>query len=309
MHSPFTLLMMSVTLSSQTGGGQWLPFLPEWLEIAIFLFAIIFVPVGLVILFVGMWRKVLFTIWYVISLQPWRRALLRRHLAAGLEYYRDIPANGNLKVANAVMNSISSAWITDYSGFFGALILRLIDKDALRMEWKSTMYGTEPHAVLSINEKSTSQNMSDTEWGFFCLMKGAAGADGTLQPRELQQYIRHNDVPFFKEITMLKDKEKELAKDPDTPRQLLGLRKYLLDFSLIGEREIKEMKLWKEYLVYATLFGIADKVCDNFATVYPDYFRMNSLAGTRLNIVGNNALVSYISATMWGMKKKDGKER
>lgn len=309
MHSPFTLLMMSVTLSAQTGGGQWLPFLPEWLEIAIFLFAIIFVPVGLVILFVGMWRKVLFTIWYVISLQPLRRALLRRHLVAGLEYYRDIPANGNLKVANAVMNSISSAWITDYSGFFGALILRLIDKDALRMEWKSTMYGTEPHAVLSINEKSSSQNMSDTEWGFFCLMKGAAGADGTLQPRELQQYIRHNDVPFFKEITMLKDKEKELAKDPDTPRQLLGLRKYLLDFSLIGEREIKEMKLWKEYLVYATLFGIADKVCDNFATVYPDYFRMNSLAGTRLNIVGNNALVSYISATMWGMKKKNEKKR
>ena len=291
MHSPFTLFMMSVTLSSQTGGGQWLPFLPEWLEIAIFLIAIIFVPVGLVILFVGMWRKVLFTIWYVISLQPLRRALLRRHLAAGLEYYRDIPANGNLKVANAVMNSISSAWITDYRGFFGALILRLIDKDALRMEWKSTMYGTEPHAVLSINEKSSSQNMSDTEWGVFCLMKG------------------HNDVPFFKEITMLKDKEKELAKDPDTPRQLLGLRKYLLDFSLIGEREIKEMKLWKEYLVYATLFGIADKVCDNFATVYPDYFRMNSLAGTRLAIVGNNALVSYISATMWGMKKKDGKER
>ena len=81
MHSPFTLLMMSVTLSSQTGGGQWLPFLPEWLEIAIFLFAIIFVPVGLVILFVGMWRKVLFTIWYVISLQPLRRALLRFQLS------------------------------------------------------------------------------------------------------------------------------------------------------------------------------------------------------------------------------------
>ena len=303
MLGPLTLLMMPAILSAQTDGGQWLPFLPEWLEMVIFMLAIIFVPVVLVILFVGMWRKVLFTIWYVISLQPLRQALLRRRLAAGLEYYRDIPAAGNLKVANAVMNSISSAWITDYSGLFGALILRLIDKDALRMEWKSTMYGAEPHVVLSINEMSTSQNMSDTEWGFYCLMKGAAGADGILQPRELQQYIRHNEVPFFKEISTLNDKEKTLAKNPDTPRQLLGLRKYLLDFSLIGEREIREMTLWKEYLVYATLFGIADKVCDNFATVYPDYFRMNSLAGTRLNIVGNNALVSYISATMWGMKK------
>jgi hypothetical protein len=44
-------------------------------------------------------------------------------------------------------------------------------------------------------------------------------------------------------------------------------------------------------------------VSENFATVYPDYFRMNSLAGTQLNIVGNNALVSYVSASMEGMKK------
>ena len=303
MHSLLTLLMIPATLSAAS--GKWLPFLPEWLEIILTILATIFVPVLLIILFVGMWRKVFYTIWYVISFQPLRRKLLRKRLAAGLEYYRDIPAGGNLKVANAVMNSISSAWLTDYSGLFGALILRLIDKEALLMEWKSTMYGTEPHAVLSINNKSTQKNLSDTERGFFSLLKVAAGADGILQPRELQQYIRHNDVPFFKDIATLYDKEKEIAKNPDTPRQLLGLKKYLLDFSLIGEREIKEMTLWKEYLVYATLFGIADKVCENFATVYPDYFRMNSLAGTQLNIVGNNALISYVSASMEGMKKKD----
>ena len=116
---------------------------------------------------------------------------------------------------------------------------------------------------------------------FFSLMEGAAGADAILQPRELQQYIRHNDVPFFREITKLNDREKALANAPETPQQLLGLRKYLLNISLIGEREIKELPLWKEYLVYATLFGIADKVCDNFATVYPDFFQTNTIAGTR----------------------------
>ncbi len=300
MHSLLTLLMIPATLSA--AGEEWIPFLPEWLEIILTILATIFVPILLIILFVGMWRKVFYTIWYVISLQPLRRALLRKRLTAGLEYYRDIPAGGNLKVANAVMNSISSAWLTDYSGLFGALILRLIDKEALLMEWKSNMYGAEPHVVLSINSKGTPKNLSDTERGFFSLLEGAAGADGVLQPRELQQYIRHNDVPFFKDIATLYGKEKEIAKSPDTPRQLLGLKKYLLDFSLIGEREIKEMTLWKEYLVYATLFGIADKVSENFATVYPDYFRMNSLAGTQLNIVGNNALVSYVSASMEGMK-------
>ena len=97
MLGPLTLLMMPAILSAQTDGGQWLPFLPEWLEMVIFMLAIIFVPVVLVILFVGMWRKVLFTIWYVISLQPLRQALLRRRLAAGLEYYHLIGMDNRLQ--------------------------------------------------------------------------------------------------------------------------------------------------------------------------------------------------------------------
>ena len=97
------------------------------------------------------------------------------------------------------------------------------------------------------------------------------------------------------------EKEQQMAKDTDTAVQLLGLRKFLLDFSLIAERGIKEMPLWREYLVYATLFGIADKVSENYAEVYSDYFKMNAIAGTQLSIVGNNALFSYVDATLHGV--------
>ena len=77
----------------------------------------------------------------------------------------------------------------------------------------------------------------------------------------------------------------------------------LLDFSLVGERDIKETVLWKEYLIYATLFGIADKVCDSFTKIYPDYFKMNQMAGTRLSIVGNRSLVRYSNAVVEGLEK------
>ena len=63
------------------------------------------------------------------------------------------------------------------------------------------------------------------------------------------------------------------------------------------------MKLWKEYLVYALFFGIADKVCNNFEEVYPDYFKGNLLASMQLNIVGNNALVTYIDAADKGARE------
>ena len=50
----------------------------------------------------------------------------------------------------------------------------------------------------------------------------------------------------------------------------MGLKKYLNDFSLIAEREIKETIIWQDYMVYATLFGIADKVIKQLEKVYPD---------------------------------------
>lgn len=41
---------------------------------------------------------------------------------------------------------------------------------------------------------------------------------------------------------------------------LIGLKKYLKDYSKIKERYPIEIVLWNQYLVFATLFGIADKV-------------------------------------------------
>ena len=131
----------------------------------------------------------------------------------------------------------------------------------------------------------------------------AAGNDGVLQPREMQQYLRKNkDEDFFKYLQELNADEQAIAQDPDTARQVLGLRKFLLDFSLIGIRDIKELPLWKEYLVYATLFGIADQVSRNFGELYSDYFSTNALALTQLNIIGNNALVTYSNAISSSVK-------
>ena len=298
-------MMTLPVLAAEDEGGSFLPF---WLEIPLYLIGIIIIPVALIILFVGMYKKVFSTIWYVISLQPLRRRLLRQRLSAGLEYFREPPAGGDLKVANIVMNSLSSAWLSDYKGLFGALILRLVDKGALQMEYKSNVYGAEPHVVLSVNEWPGGIAENEETWleqSFHNLLYQAAGSDKVLQPREIQHFIRNNDSDFLPSLTTLTDAQREKVKDPQTAQQLLAFRKFLLDFSLIKERDIKEMSLWKEYLVYAIFYGIADKVCENFEEVYPDYFKGNALASMRLNIVGNNALVTYVDAANKGVKESE----
>ncbi len=49
-----------------------------------------------------------------------------------------------------------------------------------------------------------------------------------------------------------------------------GLKKYMEDFSLLKEREVPELVIWEKYLVYATAFGIADKVLKQLKIVYPN---------------------------------------
>lgn len=62
-----------------------------------------------------------------------------------------------------------------------------------------------------------------------------------------------------------------------------GLKRYMENFSLLNEREVPELVLWEKYLVYATAFGIADKVLSQLKVKYPqlndeDYMMNNGYA-------------------------------
>ena len=112
--------MQAVTTAAEQDTGFFFGFLPEWLDTLLSMIAIVMVPVLVIMVFVAMGGKTFRLIWYVISLQPLRRWLTRKKLQEQLEYYRDMPAGGDLKIANAVMNSLSSSPIADYQGLFGA---------------------------------------------------------------------------------------------------------------------------------------------------------------------------------------------
>lgn len=45
-----------------------------------------------------------------------------------------------------------------------------------------------------------------------------------------------------------------------------GLKKYLEDYSLLKEKTTRDLELWEQFLVYATAFGISDKVIEEIKT-------------------------------------------
>ena len=60
-------------------------------------------------------------------------------------------------------------------------------------------------------------------------------------------------------------------------QQVTGFLRYLKDFSLVAERHLEETSLWKEYLVFATFYGIADQVLKDMKKVAPDVTQLNKL--------------------------------
>lgn len=103
-------------------------------------------------------------------------------------------------------------------------------------------------------------------------------------------------------------------KGIDEQNKWKALKKYMDDFSMLEKREVPEIVIWKKFLVYATVFGIADKVLKQLKIVYPDideivnvntyaymYLMLNTNFSSNFTNTLNNSISSaYSSATGGG---------
>lgn len=61
----------------------------------------------------------------------------------------------------------------------------------------------------------------------------------------------------------IKDPYLRSKEGKELNKKLEGLRKYILDFSLMEEKEKDSLTVWEEYLVYSVVFGINKKVSED----------------------------------------------
>lgn len=109
-------------------------------------------------------------------------------------------------------------------------------------------------------------------------------------------------------LFMISNKISELTqKGIDEKAKWKGLKNYMEEFSLLNEREIPELEIWEEYLVFATVFGIADKVIKQLKMIYPQIEEMDNfnttsyvymMSHTDFNSSFSSAINSSISSTM-----------
>lgn len=189
-------------------------------------------------------------------------------------WFRDVPVNGSLKDAYGIIKTFENP-DKGLERLISAYMTRLFYKGAFSIVPQSN---GKPAILINEYSPSPSDDIDlDLELRLYGFIKAAAGSDSVLQQRELKRwasshgkqiYNWQNDVPAARSVWNLE------AKDV---QEVFGLRKFLEDFTLIEDRGVVEVNLWNNYLIFASLYGIADQVYKDFKKVCPEYFKLAEL--------------------------------
>ena len=197
-------------------------------------------------------------------------------------FYRDIPCNKDIYYANALVSL--NKWNKSNSSILGAILLKWIKQDKIVIKKDKNL-----SLILNLNVSFDNQDEKD----LYEMMYKASG-DGVLEAKELEKWAKNNYSKYLNLFDKIKNnKIKELKEQGhiykrnnrkeckyknvmddvlyEDSKKLYGLKLFLEEFSKIDTKEAIEVKLWDEYLMFAYLFGIADKVAKQFKNLYPEY--------------------------------------
>lgn len=202
-------------------------------------------------------------------------------------YFRDVPNGGDMFMTYSLLKDFSVDKFYE-SNIIAALIIKLVNDKALEDKYeveKGIFFREKKSVSFEIKKEPEGELLKR----FFSIIVAAAGKDDILQKNEMEKYFYKNPESIKLFYDFVNDKghdelnkndcyKRVLAnrieylseKGKDELKEVFGLKKYLTEFSLIGEREVSEAEIWDNYLVYAALFGIADKVLKQFKDIYPD---------------------------------------
>lgn len=202
--------------------------------------------------------------------------------------FRDIPCNKDIYYANVLIKLNNF----DYknTNIFGAIILKWVREKKIIFKTEEKGIFNKETSIIDLTLNPAFDNLLEKK--LFDIMKEAS-VDGFLETKELEKWSKKNYTKFFElfddlvesEITKLETnnhiyiradknecKKKNVMDDTiyDDSVKLYGLKKYLIEFSNMKEKQVFDVHLWDEYLMFAYLFGIADKVAKQLKDMYPE---------------------------------------
>lgn len=225
-----------------------------------------------------------------------------RKIPKDVDYYRDIPCNSDLHRAYFI--AYHYGILKNKTDILGAIILKWIKDSLVRIEQKEGGKVFKKENTVIILTGTNTSLISDAQERNLFDMLYKASKDGILENNEFKDWCNDNYSKILNWFDKILDTEqKKLANEgllslqekkafkffkynqylvnPDLKNealQIAGLKKYLLDYTLIKEREAIEVNLFEYYLIFAQMLGIAKKVAKQFKELYPDMIEQTCFA-------------------------------
>lgn len=194
-----------------------------------------------------------------------------------VDWCRDIPFGGDIFQSNYVLERLGE---NRKNTIASAIILRMIRNGQILVSKDD-----KDNVELSFNENADLSTLNSTEKGLYDMMKQASGKDVILQKNEFSRWSRRHTSTISGWAEKANGEGKSAAasegnlegnrftaKGQAEACKVVGFRKFLKDFTLLDERGSAEVGLWHDYLVFAALYGIADKVAKELKEINPQAF-------------------------------------
>ncbi|MBP3256194.1 MAG: DUF2207 domain-containing protein [Clostridia bacterium] len=207
-------------------------------------------------------------------------------------YYREIPYNGDIFTAYYIAHEYKL--LSKKNNLFGAIILKWIKEGTIKLEKKPRENSSKEDTILILNPPENHTFSNSSEQSLYKYIYEAS-KDEILEDREFEKWCKRHYTKitsWFRIIIReqrsalvadglitVEEKYKFLSKYKiyhatdklnEIAEQIAGLKYYLTQYSLISEREPIEVHLFEDFLIYAQMLGIADKVAKSFKDLYPD---------------------------------------
>lgn len=220
------------------------------------------------------------------------RCRAENRLPVDVNYYRDLPLDGDI-LLNSAIYTVRSDFTID--NVVAAYFLKWIkDGNIELVKEKFTKGLIFKKDVLEDCFKIVKAPVTDDvmeDW-LYKMITSASGDDLVLRNDELVRAFERGSVAekfvksykenalsaatrenliYRKSGFMLSSYNVYTERGREDAIKQLGFIKFLKDFTLINERELVEAYLWDDYLVLATLFGLGDKVLEKFKSINPSY--------------------------------------
>lgn len=240
----------------------------------------------------------------IMKLSEYRKKRQVRNIDKEMNY-REIPCYNEIKVAYWLLYNYSNMNKSElYNGMFSAYLLSWYKKGYIDINI-TKRFGIFKNDY-SIDLKNGTFPKDNSEIKLYSFFKATAKSNNILEKNEIKEYCsldeNRNKLRDLLEF-ILDDAEEALVKNnllkviPEKnyilfkiPKKfelseellneyqnLIGLQNFLKDYSNMEEKQHIEVHLWEDYLVFANILGIADKVKEQFNKIAPDKVSTNQI--------------------------------